>query len=116
MLSLEGAIRLSPRDAFMVIWHICMGWAALAAERFEEAAEFARQAVEDNPEFTDNYSVLAACYGHLGLEEKARAALDQLISRMPGLTVSSDLLERPFRRPEDKQRFLDGLRKAGLPA
>ena len=115
MLNLEGALHLSPRDAFMVIWHIGMGWASLAAERFEEGAGFARQAIEDKPEFVDNYSVLAACYGQLDMEEEARAALEKLVHRMPGLTLDSERLERPFRRPEDKDRFLDGLRKAGLP-
>ena len=99
----------------MVIWHIGMGWASLAAERFEEGAGFARQAIEDKPEFVDNYSVLAACYGQLDMEEEARAALEKLVHRMPGLTLDSERLERPFRRPEDKDRFLDGLRKAGLP-
>ena len=115
ILNLEGALRLSPHDSFSVIWHICMGWASLAAERFLEGVNFARQAIEDNPEFADNYSVLAACYGHLGMAEEARAALDRLEQRMPNLTLGSERLERPFRREEDKDRFLDGLRRAGLP-
>jgi adenylate cyclase len=34
---------------------------------------------------------------------------------MPGLTVQDKRLTRPFRRSADRERFLDGLRKAGLP-
>ena len=34
---------------------------------------------------------------------------------MPGLTVGDERLIRPFRRAADRERFLDGLRKAGLP-
>jgi hypothetical protein len=32
----------------------------------------------------------------------------------PGLTLSDHRLKRPFRRAADQERFLDGLRKAGL--
>ena len=113
--NLEEAIRLSPRDPLRVIWHIAMGWASLAAERYEEAGEFAKQAIEYNPEFADNYSVLAASYGQLGQRDESRAALDQLLRRLPGLTASDARLTRPFKREIDKDRFLEGLVKAGLP-
>jgi adenylate cyclase len=112
---LEEAIRLSPRDLLVVIWHLCKGWAALLAERYEEAAEFAEHAREANPEFPDIYAVLASAYGHLGNTAAAREALHQLLHRMPGLTASDERLVRPFTRPADRGRFLEGLRKAGLP-
>jgi adenylate cyclase len=44
-----------------------------------------------------------------------RAALDQLLHRMPGLTTRDERLARPFVRLADRERFLEGLRKAGLP-
>jgi adenylate cyclase len=34
---------------------------------------------------------------------------------MPGLTASDARLVRPFARAADRGRFLEGLRKAGLP-
>jgi adenylate cyclase len=34
---------------------------------------------------------------------------------MPGLTVADERLSRPFARAADRERFLAGLRKAGLP-
>ncbi len=111
----EHAIQMSPRDPLLVIWHIAMGWAELAAEQFHPAVDFAKQAIEDNPEFTDNYSVLAACYGQLGQLDDAHAALEQLLHRMPGLTANDARLTRPFKRASDRQRFLEGLVKAGLP-
>ena len=110
----EHAIQMSPRDPLLVIWHIAMGWASLAAEQYQAAVEFAKQAIEDNPEFTDNYSVLAACYGQLGQIDDAHAALEQLMHRMPGLTANDERLTRPFKRASDRQRFVEGLIKAGL--
>ena len=112
---LEEAIRLSPRGLLLVIWHICKGWAALTAERYDKAIEFTEHAREANPEFPDIYAVLASAYGHLGNTAAARAALHQLLHRMPGLTACDERLARPFARPADQGRFLEGLRKAGLP-
>jgi TolB-like protein/class 3 adenylate cyclase/Flp pilus assembly protein TadD len=112
---LEEAMRLSPRGPLLVIWCLCRGWAALNAERYDEAVEYAMHAAEANPEFPDIYAVLASANGHLGRVGPARAALDQLLHRMPGLTVSDPRLDRPFARAADRERFVEGLRKAGMP-
>ena len=88
-------MRLSPRGPLLVIWCLCRGWAALTAERYEEAVEYATQAAEANPEFPDIYAVLASAYGHLGRAVDARGALDQLLQRMPDLTASDERLNRP---------------------
>jgi hypothetical protein len=69
---LEEAIRLSPRGLLVVIWHLCRGWAALLAGRYEEAVEFTELAR------ADIYAVLASAYRHLGSNTACRAALDQL--------------------------------------
>jgi hypothetical protein len=34
---------------------------------------------------------------------------------LPGLSITDPRLIRPFRREPDRERFLSGLRKAGLP-
>ena len=114
--NVEEAMRLSPRGPLLVIWHLAKGWAALLAGRDEEAVEFTTQAAEANPEFPDIYAVLASANGHLGRAGPARAALDELLRRMPGLTASDTRLDRPFARAADRERFLEGLRKAGMSA
>ena len=114
LTDLEEAMRLSPRGPLLVIWLLSKGWAALLAGRDEEAVEYATQAAEANPEFPDIYAVLASTNGHLGKGDPARAALDQLSRRMPDLTVDDERLSRPFARAGDRERFLTGLRKAGL--
>ncbi len=88
----------------------------MSAERYDEAIEFATQAAEANPEFPDIYAVLAAANGQLGRADAARAALNQLSRRMPSLTAGDGRLDRPFARATDRERFLDGLRKVGMPA
>ena len=113
--SAAEAMRLSPRDLLTVIWRVIEGWSHLAAERYPEAAESARLAIEWNAAFVDAHAVLAAACAHAGRLDEARPALAECVRQMPGLTVRDQRLVRPFRRPGDQERFLDGLRKAGLP-
>jgi TolB-like protein/Flp pilus assembly protein TadD len=113
---LDEAIRLSPRDPLLILWYLAKGWAALLTQRYEEAVEFASLAAEANPEFPDIYAVLAAANGQLARADAAQAALDQISRRMPALTTNDERLSRPLKRPEHRELFLEGLRKAGMPA
>ena len=112
----DEALRLSPRDPLLLLWYLPKGWAALNAERYEEAIEFAIRAAEAHPEFPDIYAVRAAAEGQLGRVDAGRSTLDELLRRMPGLTASDPRLDRPFGRAADLERFLEGLRKAGMSA
>ena len=112
---LDEAIRLSPRDPLLVIWVLCKGCAALLARRYEEAIQFASHAAESNPEFPDIYAVLAAANGQLDQVDAARDALDQLLRRMPALSTNDERLNRPFGCIEQREQFIEGLRKAGIP-
>ncbi len=112
---MEAAIRLSPHDPLLVIWHVALGWAALSAERYDEAIEYEKRALAENRGFADTYGILAAACGHAGRIAEAKAALEEYQQHLPGLTLSDPRLIRPFKRPADQARFLEGLRKAGLP-
>jgi adenylate cyclase len=59
--------------------------------------------------------LLAACYGHLGREEEARAVWAELlkISRDFSLVQRERVL--PYKDHDDFQRIPEGLAKAGLP-
>jgi len=110
---LEEAVRLSPRDPLLVIWHTSMGWASFTDGRYREAAEHARRGMEINPEFPDTHAVMAAGYAAVDDIASARAAFAQFQRRMPGLTPGDPRLVRPFKRREDSVRFVELLAKAG---
>lgn len=112
--AIEEAKRLSPRDYLRVIWHTVAAWSHLHAERFAEAIACAKQAIEFNPAFPDLHGILAAAAAHLGQTADAKAGLAGFVQLLPGLTLRDPRLIRPFRRPADRERFLAGLRKAGL--
>ena len=115
MPNFVAAIQLSPHDPLQVLWYTAMGWAALGAERFDEAMDLAKKGLSLGTGFVDTQGVLASACGHAGRIDEASAALDDYIRRLPGVTASDPRLIRPFKRPADQERFLVGLRKAGLP-
>jgi adenylate cyclase len=112
--TLQDAIRLSPRDFLMVIWHTASAWSYLSAHRYEEAGDSAQRAIDSNPAFPDAHGTLAVANAHLGRMADARAALAGYVRLLPGLHITDERLMRPFKRPGDRDRFLDGLRMAGL--
>ncbi len=113
--ALQEAMRLSPRDYLTVIWHTCCAWSHLHAERFAESVACAKQAIDFNPSFPDSHATLTAAAAHLRHAADAKAGLVGLLRLLPGLSTTDPRLIRPFRRQTDCERFLAGLRIAGLP-
>ncbi len=113
----ERADRLSPRDPARVLWHLSRGWAAILAGRYEESLLSARKMVESNPDFPGGWRQLAADYGQLGRLEEARQAVAQLRRLVPDVSIASTRARVPYatQSRDGMERFLDGLRKAGLP-
>jgi adenylate cyclase len=109
------AIRLSPRDHFIIIWFIGGAWASFVEERFVEALEWLDKARRENPQFPDVYTLLAASHVLLDQMAPARAAADELSRILPGLTLGDARLVRPLKRGEDHDRLMSGLRRAGIP-
>jgi adenylate cyclase len=113
---LEIAMRLSPRESDLVyMCEVGMGWAHFGAGRYAAAVEWGRRSVKHSPERAFAYRTLASAYGRLGQLDKARAALREELRLDPGLTIANVRRENPTTDPDFLERWLDGLRKAGLP-
>jgi TolB-like protein/Flp pilus assembly protein TadD len=112
---LTHAMRLSPQDPQLVHVHRNTAQANFIAGRYVEAfswAEKAARAIPDNLITDGTVAACAALAGRLADAERAVARLRQL---QPQLRIS-DLMDLfPLRRPEDRARWVEGLRKAGLP-
>jgi len=114
VMQINKAVRLSPRDPFMVYWFGHLGLAAFTKERYEDACEWGLKAVQENPRFPGGHRLLAASYGQLGLMKEAAIELNELLLLMPGMTFDDVRRQVPFKKPSDMERYIDGLRKAGL--
>jgi adenylate cyclase len=59
--------------------------------------------------------LLAANLAHLGRIEEARAVAQELLKTHPNFTISRWADRPPYRDHAILERFIEGLRKAGLP-
>ncbi len=88
--------------------HLLMG-------EYEEAAEWAQRSIAVNAQHSAAYWNLASAYGHLGRTADAADAVNRMLVLAPSHRLSH--FERIEPRYEARYGiFVDGLRKAGLPA
>ncbi len=111
---INKAIRLSPHDPFAVYWLGHLGVASFADERYEDACYWGRKTIQQNPKFPGGHRLVAASCGQLGHMQEAESELKELLRLMPGMTADDVRKQVPFKRSSDMERYIDGLRKAGL--
>ncbi len=97
-----------------------MGDGALAcilSRDYEEALHWAQKTIQI-PRATGHWphAVLAASLAHLGRIDEARAAVKAALGEKPDLTLAYLKKTLPTKHLGGLDPFLDGLRKAGLPA
>jgi adenylate cyclase len=115
----EKAIRLSPHDSNLGEWYLSIGIAWFMMDQLEEGIIWLRRSTEANPELGTNYSALASACSLAGRNEEAGATLSEYRRRHPTMTINT---MRSSPRYSDhpayliwRERFYEGLRKAGLP-
>jgi adenylate cyclase len=116
--ALKTAIRLDPKPAkYRSSRNLrFLGWAYFTAERYEDAIAALQQTYANSVRRGgDSLGALAAAYAATGQNEKARAVIKAFLDKKPGLTISSYRSPRLYKRREDRDRFVNLLRKAGMP-
>jgi TolB-like protein/class 3 adenylate cyclase/tetratricopeptide (TPR) repeat protein len=103
----ETALRLSPRDR-LAFYLIGTGEALFLQRRFAEAVAKLLRALEQLPTHAVPYRLAACCYAHMGRLEEARKIVGRLRQITPVVVPSVT----PYRNPEHRYLFMDGLRLA----
>ena len=111
----EAMRKLSPRDP--LLW-LADSWTALALYvlgNYEEAVKYCSRALRQNDTFLYTHLTMLSAYGHLDLGNEGKKGVDALLSLVP--EPSEQLVRQCYPFPDDDliTRFLDGLRKAGVP-
>jgi adenylate cyclase len=103
----ETSLRLSPRERMSQPLSV-LGQAYFFKRQFDEAVAKLLLAIQDNPGHPPAYRTLAACYGHMGRLDEARA----IVARLRAITPQIVARDMPWRNPEDRELLLSGLRLA----
>jgi adenylate cyclase len=95
------------------------GWLGLAhymRKAYPQALPRLRECATRAPDLRGAHLWLAAAYAQLGKFEEARREAAEALRIDPKWTIKgSGARLFPFKRPQDAEHFVDGLRKAGLP-
>ena len=108
-------MRLSPLDPQPWVFYGGLAHAHFAAERYEEAIEWADRALHAQPRMTAVVGVKAAACSHLGRVEAARACVRRYCELRPGSTIGDFRGLGLAYSPEVLATYVAGLRKAGMP-
>ena len=68
----------------------------------------------DNPPMTAYRWVISAL-GHLGRIDEAKPYVEKYVQRYEDFTIRSHASKQHFKHAEDREHYLEGLRKAGMP-
>ena len=107
--------QLSPHDPYAFIYDETFSVAALLRQDFEVAAAAGRALSAMNPRFACACYAYLAALGHLHEDGEAGVVRRRLLTIQPGFTVQDFLTLAPFQRPQDRELFAAGLRRAGVP-
>ena len=110
----QRALKLSPFDALNHLSYQGIAGASFQLQRYAEACDAARRAIELNPVFSVPYAYLTAALVGLGRMEEARAAAQSLLRLDPHFSIRRFSVTVGV-NPTVFSAFSEAWRKAGLP-
>ena len=105
-----NAFRLNPHPPASYYWWL--GWIQYAAGRYQDAVETLRHQVARAPV---SRRTLAAALAELGRMTEAHEEARKFLAEFPNFSAHEWGSTQPFRNDADRQHFIDGYVKAGLP-
>jgi TolB-like protein/Flp pilus assembly protein TadD len=109
----ELALRMSPHDPLKAFFYSGTGVAHYYAGRFDEAVEWARNAVRERPGFTASRRILCASLAQAGRVDETKEEMATLRTMQPNLSIAWIEQHVPY-TARAMPHFIDGMRKAGL--
>ena len=82
---------------------------------YAEAMRRLREHLSRRPDNRPAHTWLAATYARMGRMEDARAEIAEVLRLLPCYTMGVAKYLLPFKRPQDAEHVLGGLRLAGMP-
>ncbi len=114
-LNLLGRCRqIMPFDSHPYYFDTARCIASMLSGRYEDAVRIGKQVLRNNPNFHANYRPLISSLGHLGRSEEAIPVVAEFSKFQPDFSVSWHLKNYPPLEEEITERYIEGLRLAGV--
>jgi len=110
---IETAMRLNPRFPFW--YYFALGANQFHLTRFEAAEASFLKSIDRNPRWRANHLYLVSTYGHLERPDDAEWEMDELRALGFDPTMANWQAIDKIQDPAYRERFFEGLRKAGVP-
>src|SRR5439155_18330862 len=110
----EEAIRLSPLDPETAMFIGGIAVSHYLAGRFQEALRYSSELLRLRPGFQGAHRLRCASLAQAGRIDEARTYLATVRREQPQLSIEWIRASVPYQTQELMERFLDGMRKAGL--
>jgi adenylate cyclase len=111
--AIRKAMRLSPRHGFMYPWILSRVYFVMG--RYDEAIVAVDEVLKRNPSYSRARLLRIAINGLLGRIDETEWDVDEVLTARPDFSLTEERQLINFQRPEDRDRYVTGLRKAGLP-
>ena len=109
---MQRGLKINPQDPRMYLLFNFTARAHFTARRYEEAVDWARQAIQRRPNAPEPRLLLSISLAYLGEPEDAAAEFEVVETLRPGYANPAGW-SRKYKQSVDNEHFLDGLRKAG---
>jgi DNA-binding SARP family transcriptional activator/TolB-like protein len=107
--------RLAPLDPHAFFYDTVFIFIPLLRGDYESAVKAGREITQMNPAFANSLKPYLAALGHAGAHREAALVLNRLVALEPGFSLRRFEQTNPFENPQHRERFLEGLRLAGVP-
>ena len=107
---IQHAVRLNPYTPDWYRW--ILGWGYYLLKRYDEAIDELDRMIRPPSQVL---LVEAASYAQRDELETAQAKMARFREQRPDWTIEREQQTLAFKRREDEEHWIDGLRKAGLP-
>ncbi|MHB1013443.1 MAG: tetratricopeptide repeat protein, partial [Desulfobacteria bacterium] len=109
---IQKALRLEPFAPGLFVQSLAL--VHFQAGDCKEAVATCEKGLKREPDNLNSHVIRAAVYGACGREKEARKEASEVLRINPKFTVESYTRILPYKYQSDKDRTIQGLRKAGL--
>jgi DNA-binding SARP family transcriptional activator len=109
---IDELVEFEERHKFL--YYVAHSIAYTFSRDYELGIEWGKKCISDTPSFTNGYKPIICCLGHLGRTEEAAFYIDKLSQLDPDFSINQIARVYPFKHENDRNHYIEGLRKAGV--